>query len=59
MANVKKNIIVSDYFSENDAIIWSFSRNLIHLKPLIDMDILLLKLSKIPDITITLKGIQI
>jgi hypothetical protein len=56
MVNIKKNVIVSDYFSENDAAIWSFSRNLIHLKPLIDLDTLLLKLSKIPDITITLKG---
>ena len=56
MVNVRKNIIVNDYFSENDAAIWSFNRNLIHLKPLIDLDSLLLKLSKIPDITITLKG---
>lgn len=55
MVNIKRNIVINDFFDDSDASIWSFSRNLIHLKPLIDLDDLLMKLSKIPDITVTLK----
>ncbi|CAF0768673.1 unnamed protein product [Brachionus calyciflorus] len=55
ITNIKKNVFINEYISEQDAVIWSFSRTLIHLKPIIELDLLLLKLSKIPDITVTLK----
>lgn len=56
MSPIKKNIFVNDYFDEHDAQIWSFSRNLIHLQPIIAMDILLAKIAKMPGITVTLKN---
>ena len=55
MSEIRKNIVVNDYFDEHDAQIWSFNRNLIHLKPLISVEILIKKLSRMPDITINLK----
>lgn len=55
ITNIRQNVFINEYFSEQDAAIWSFSRTLIHLKPLIELDLLLLKLSKIPHITVTLK----
>lgn len=49
MANIKRNIIINEYIQADvDAAIWSYSKNLIHLKPLIDLDILVAKLNKIP-----------
>jgi predicted AlkP superfamily pyrophosphatase or phosphodiesterase len=55
VSNINRNIVLSDYINDNDVNIWSFSRSLVHLKQKIDLDRLLLKLSKIPDITVTLK----
>lgn len=49
LVNIKKNIIINDYIQADlDATIWSYSKNVIHLKPLIDLDSLIIKLSKIP-----------
>lgn len=56
ISNIKKNIFINDYFDERDAEIWSFSRNLIHLKPVVSLDGLMTKLARIPDITVTLKS---
>jgi ectonucleotide pyrophosphatase/phosphodiesterase family protein 5 len=55
LSEVKRNIVINDYFDESDAQIWSFNRNLIHLRPLINTDALIKKLSKIPDITINMR----
>ena len=60
MVNVRKNVVLSDYLTESDAHIWSLQRNLVHLKPRgggggKSVDALLVKLSRIPDITITLR----
>jgi ectonucleotide pyrophosphatase/phosphodiesterase family protein 5 len=55
MTEIRKNIVINDYFDESDAQIWSLNRNLIHLKPLIGLDLLIKKLSKMPDVTINLK----
>ena len=55
MVNIKKNLIINEYIGEGDAIIWTFTKNLIHLKPLIDLESLLMKLSKMPMVTVTLK----
>jgi hypothetical protein len=55
MVNIKKNIFINEFFNEKDAEIWSFSQSLIQLKPLIDLNLLLMKLSRIPSVSITLK----
>jgi hypothetical protein len=55
MVNIKRNVIINDYIDENDATIWSFSSNLIHLRPLINLNYLLTKLNRIPHVNIILK----
>ena len=55
MANIRKHVIINEYIGDGDAIIWSFTKNLIHLKPLISMESLLMKLNKMPLVTVTLK----
>lgn len=55
LSNVRRNVVISEYLNPDDAQIWSFNSNLIHLKPLINMDQLVKKLSRIPDITINFK----
>lgn len=56
LSPIKKNVFINDYFDEHDVQIWSFSRNLIHLRPIIAIDIFLAKISKMPGITVTLKN---
>ncbi len=55
MVNIKKIVFINEYILESDANIWSFSQTLIHLKPLIDLNTLLMKLSRIPGVSVTLK----
>lgn len=55
MVNIRKIVFINEYITEADAEIWSFSQSLIHLKPLIDTNKLLMKLSQIPGISLTLK----
>lgn len=55
MANIKKIVFINEYILESDAKIWSFSQTLIHLKPLIDLNTLLMKLSRIPGVSVTLR----
>lgn len=55
MVNIKKIVFINEYLLETDAEIWSFSQSLIHLKPLIDLNTLLMKLSRIPGVSVTIK----
>jgi ectonucleotide pyrophosphatase/phosphodiesterase family member 5 len=55
MTNIRKNIIIDEYFSEADAIIWSFSRSVIHLKPLVPISLLLMKLNRMPNVNVYTK----
>lgn len=55
VANIKKIVFINEYILESDAKIWSFSQTLIHLKPLIDLNTLLMKLSRIPGVSVTLR----
>ena len=55
MVNIKKNIFINEFISEKDAEIWSFSQSLIHMKPLLGLNDLLMKLNRIPSVSVTLK----
>ncbi len=56
MVNIRQIVFLNEFILESDAEIWSFSATLIHLRPLIDLNEILMKLARVPGASITLKS---
>jgi predicted AlkP superfamily pyrophosphatase or phosphodiesterase len=56
MVNITQHVILDDYFNETDVQVWSENGNVVLLQPLIGLNELIEKLSKIPNTTVTTKN---
>lgn len=56
MVNIRQIVFINEFILETDAEIWSFSPTLIHLRPLVDLNELLMKLARVPGASVSLKS---
>ena len=52
MANIRKHVFLDRYLKKYDAEIWSETSSLFHLKPLINLKLLMKKLKTIPGVVV-------
>lgn len=54
--NIDHHVILDTYFQKNEAVVWSETNSLFHLRPLIKLEELLKKIKRIPGITVYTKS---